>query len=314
VSAALPPPGSPQELPQGLPRTAVIGAGGFLGKAFLAAYRRAHPGAVGTARAAEAGAAGLVPFDLATDDARALRLAAGGHREALILAAVPSIVQCERDPAGTRAVNVDGTLRLAEALLADGVLPVFFSSDYVFDGARGGYRESDPTAPGTEYGRQKAEVEARLLALAGGACRILRLSKVFAVERGGGTLLDQIAARLVSGAGFDAAGDAIFCPTLREDVVAAVALAQGRDVRGVLHVCGPEARSWHDLAAALAAALGVDPALVRRRGIDELQPAPRRPKNVSMRNDRLVAATGCAFTPVAASVARVAALWRGPGR
>ncbi len=302
---------APLPLPAGLPRTAIIGAAGFLGRAFLAAYRREHPGTIGAARAA---GPGLLPLDLASPGPLAARLAETGHREALILAGVASIVRCERDPAGTRAVNVEGTLRLTKALRAVGVRPVFASSDYVFDGARGGYREGDRPAPGTEYGRQKAETGARLLEACGGDCRILRLSKVFALERGGGTLLDELAARLVSGAGVDAADDNIFCPTRLEDLITAVALVQARDLRGLVHVCGSEARSWHDLAAALAAALGVDPLLVRRCSIDDIQRDPRRPKDISMNNERLVQATGCAFTPVAASVERVAAQWREPGR
>jgi len=302
---------SSHALPADRPRTAIIGAAGFLGRAFLEAYRRAHPGTIGTARVA---APGLVQMDLASPGSLPSRLADTGHREALILAGVASIVLCERDPAGTRAVNVEGTLRCAEALLAAGVRPVFASSDYVFDGLRGGYREADIPAPGTEYGRQKADTETRLLAASGGECRILRLSKVFAIERGGGTLLDEMAARLVAGAGVDAADDSVFCPTLLDDLIAAVGFVQSRDLRGIVHVCGSEARSWHDLASALASALAVAPALVRRCSIDDIQRDPRRPKNISMSNERLVRATGCVFTPVAASVARVAALWREPGR
>ena len=303
---------TPLSLPEGLPRTAVIGAEGFLGRAFLEAYRRVHPGSIGTVRGAAV--PGLARLDLADPASRPPPLRDTGHREALILAGVGSIVRCERDPAGTRAVNVEGTLRLAEALLAEGVRPVFFSSDYVFDGARGGYREEDAAAPGTEYGRQKAETEARLIKACGGECRILRLSKVYAVERGGRTLLDELAARLVAGDGVDAADDSIFCPTLREDLITAVALVQVRDLRGIVHVCGSEPRSWHELASALASELGVEPALVRRCKIDAVQRDPRRPKNISMRNDRLVRATGCTFTPIAESVARVAALWREAGR
>ena len=110
----------------------MIGAAGFLGRAFLEAYRRAHPGTIGTCAGGGAGAGPAGPGVARADLPR--RLADTGHREALILAGVASIVRCERDPAGTRAVNVEGTLRLAEALLAAGVRPVFASSDYVFDG------------------------------------------------------------------------------------------------------------------------------------------------------------------------------------
>ncbi|HSC49706.1 MAG TPA: dTDP-4-dehydrorhamnose reductase [Gaiellaceae bacterium] len=58
----------------------------------------------------------------------------------------------ESDPQGARAVNVEGTRNVA----ALGAPVVYFSTDYVFDGAkREPYVESDEPRPASVYGRTK---------------------------------------------------------------------------------------------------------------------------------------------------------------
>ena len=64
---------------------------------------------------------------------------------------------------GEWEVNVDGSAAVAEA--ARGVRLVHLSSDLVFDGSRGRYREEDEPAPVNSYGRSKAEAERRVAAL-----------------------------------------------------------------------------------------------------------------------------------------------------
>jgi dTDP-4-dehydrorhamnose reductase len=297
---------SASHVPAPAPKTAVIGAGGFLGARFLAALRRSFPDAAATARTP--GSPGLLPLELAAPDVRKLRLAATGHRAAIICAGVGSIVRCEREPEATRAANVDGTLALADQLLAEGVLPVFLSTDFVFGGDRAPYDDDDRPAPLNEYGRQKAEVEERLRELAPGDHLTLRLSKVFALERGSGTLLDDMARRLLAGE-FPAAADQWFCPTLADDVVSAALLLLARGVRGTVNLCNPEGWSWHGLATALAGALALPPERVRSISIDELGGGVRRPHDIRMRPARLAAETGFPFRPTAACIARTAAGW-----
>ncbi len=74
-------------------------------------------------------------------------------------------------------INVDRTVRLAERLVGDGTFVVFPSSSLVFDGSVPFCPADAKTNPTTEYGRQKAEAERRLLSL-GNKVAIVRLSKV----------------------------------------------------------------------------------------------------------------------------------------
>ena len=62
----------------------------------------------------------------------------------------------EEDPQDAAAVNVGGTRHVAEL----GVPFVYYSTDYVFDGAKGApYVESDPPNPLSAYGRTKLHGE-----------------------------------------------------------------------------------------------------------------------------------------------------------
>jgi dTDP-4-dehydrorhamnose reductase len=76
-------------------------------------------------------------------------------------AAISKSVACQQNPDLARKVNVDLTKFLAE-LAADKPF-IFFSSDLVFDGAKGNYRETDPVNPLTFYGQTKVEAEAIVL-------------------------------------------------------------------------------------------------------------------------------------------------------
>ena len=64
---------------------------------------------------------------------------------------------------GSWETNADGSATVAEA--APGARFVHISSDIVFDGLRGRYREADPPSPVNAYGRSKAEAEARVTRL-----------------------------------------------------------------------------------------------------------------------------------------------------
>ena len=68
---------------------------------------------------------------------------------------------CERDPEGSKRINVDGVEYLAKAAAAMGTKMIFASSDQVYGGSdvRTPHKESEVLAPATVYGRQKLQGE-----------------------------------------------------------------------------------------------------------------------------------------------------------
>ena len=271
--------------PDALPKTAVIGAAGFIGRSLLNAYRREHPECLGTARSASPT---LARFDLAKPDIGGLRLAETGHRHAMIAAAITDVAACERDPEGTRAINVTATLEVAGQLVAEGILPIAYSSDYVFDGTRAPYPDEARPAPTTEYGRQKAELEGALLERLGPERFIaLRPAKVYGTENGDGTLIDEMASRLRAGEVVRAARDQVFSPVAVDSVAAAVLEVQRQGGRGIVNVCGGETWSRLGLALAVAECVGASPRLVESISLDDLDDGLSRPKDTSMVAKRL---------------------------
>jgi dTDP-4-dehydrorhamnose reductase len=76
------------------------------------------------------------------------------------------------------STNVDGAENVARAAAAVGARLVQLSTDVVFDGRRGRYREDDRPSPVHDYGRSKAEAELRVAAAHPGAA-IVRTSLIY---------------------------------------------------------------------------------------------------------------------------------------
>lgn len=202
---------------------------------------------------------------------------------------------CAQDPRRSQAVNVDGIIRLLQELRRWAITPVFASSEFVFDGTRGGYTEDDPPRPILTYGRQKLQVEQHLQE-GGGAWAVVRLAKVVGAERGDGTLFSSWLEAIERGQTIRCAFDQIFSPIYVGDVVEAILRLIERDARGLFHAAGPRPFSRLQLLELLlerlrahgrAADVRVVPCSIHDFGLRE-----RRPLDVSMRPDKLVAATG----------------------
>jgi dTDP-4-dehydrorhamnose reductase len=96
---------------------------------------------------------------------------------AYLLASITSIAACEIDPMGTRFINVNQSLLLAEALHRSGTHVVIVSTNLVLDGQAPRARADAAYEPQNEYGTQKAELERSLLA-AGKDVSVLRTTKI----------------------------------------------------------------------------------------------------------------------------------------
>lgn len=268
-------------------RALVLGASGFVGQGLLRALGEGR--AIGTYHARPIPNA--VPFDARTDDLATLLARAGeGISRLYLLHGAVNPEACARDPVGTAAVNVSGVKRLVSDALNRGILPVFASSDYVFDGTRGLRTEDEPQCPNTEYGRQKAEVEQWMQAL-DAPCIVARLSKVVGEGEGVHSVLGQLVPDIRRGATLRMATDQVFSPAHVDDVATALAELPAYGMRGIINVAGPAPWSRHDLTALLLSS-------IRRRAPEieakvvpcSLREVPfleQRPLNTSLSTTRL---------------------------
>ena len=114
-------------------RALVVGGSGFVGRALLS--KLGADRGVGTWHSKPT--AGLVPFDAVTGRlSELLETLPKDITHVFVPFGMIDPEQCARDPAGTRTVNVDSAIRLMQDAFTAGLVPVFVSSDYVYDGSR----------------------------------------------------------------------------------------------------------------------------------------------------------------------------------
>jgi dTDP-4-dehydrorhamnose reductase len=127
----------------------------------------------------EVTALGRPDLDLNDRDCVARVVEAVAPRAIVNAAGQVVVDEAERDPRRAFAINCDGAAHVAAVAARASVPLVHLSSDYVFDGAKmAPYREDDPPAPLSVYGRSKAAGEQAVLAAHPGAI-VVRTSWVY---------------------------------------------------------------------------------------------------------------------------------------
>ncbi|TAL20629.1 SDR family oxidoreductase [Patescibacteria group bacterium] len=267
----------------------IIGATGLVGRHLLSVARRRGHETVGTFCSHPE--PGLLALDI-TDPAAVATAVAAVRPEAILLAAAePNVDFCEQNPEASRRVNVAGTNNVAAAAARLGVPLAYFSSDYIFDGAAGPYRETDTPNPISEYGRQKLQAE-RLIAAELSAYLIIRTTGVYGAEPMGKNFVARLGQRLGAGETVRVPSDQYGNPTSASDLAECVVELLERSLYGVYNVSGPERLSRLDFAKIIAEELTLDPRLVQPVTTATLKQTARRPLQGGFILDKLRAAIG----------------------
>ena len=297
-------------LPQtGTRKILVIGGSGFIGRRLVA-----H---LGPERTIATHLTTPFPGSVRFDSAR-MRLAdrffLGRHgiTHGILLQGITGIDRCATAPQESARVNVDGAINAIDDMLDAGVVPIYVSSDSVFDGSRGPSTEFDPVTPILTYGRQAAAVEAYLGGLSA-LWAIARLTKVVAGFPNPRNILSEWIETISRREVIRCAHDQILSPVDIDDVVAALMFFVGSGLSGLYNVCGPLPLSRIELLNTLLSCLG--PALRAAARIEvcsltDLSFAEPRPKNCSLSNRKFVAASGLSAAPPDRICARLSEYYR----
>lgn len=190
-------------------------------------------------------------------------------------AAYTAVDAAETDEDAAAAVNGKGPGVLAAALARSGGRLVHVSTDYVFDGrSRHPYEAGDATGPATAYGRTKLAGERAALAALPG-CIVVRSAWLYGGP--GPNFVDTMLSLEQSRDTVDVVADQHGSPTWARDLAAAlIAVGTSSTRPGIVHYVNGGVASWHDLAAAVFAGVGADPARVRPVTTERFpRPAPR---------------------------------------
>jgi dTDP-4-dehydrorhamnose reductase len=200
-------------------------------------------------------------------------------------AALARVSDCYRDPDRAHRVNAEGTATLASLAAAAGARLVLVSTDLVFDGERGNYREEDAPTPTSAYGRSKVAAEQAALAYPGHA--VARVSLLFGPSLvGRPSFFDEQTSALREGRPVTLFRDEWRTPLQLNTAARALVELAFSDYSGLLHVGGPERLSRLEMGQRLAEALGVDgSSIVSSTRAEHAAPEPR-PKDTSLDSSR----------------------------
>ena len=178
------------------------------------------------------------------------------------LAALADVNTAERELDLATVVNVAGTETVARLCQQSGVRLIFMSTEYVFDGIGGPYREHDTPNPSTHYGRTKWEAEQKVAELAGD-WSIVRTSIVYGWPHPGKrNFVPWLIGHLGQGQPYYAPTDVYRTPVYVRHLVEGVAtLVDGRSP-GIHHIAGRDWVTMMTFAQEVANSFGLDRNLV----------------------------------------------------
>jgi len=213
-------------------------------------------------------------------------------------AAMTNVDLCETEKEMCRIVNRDAVGWMAEP----GIPMLHLSTDYVFDGNSGPYKENDATNPLGYYGRTKLESESLVLNQSGKSI-IVRTMLLWGKGRGLKTsFVEFVKSSLEKGKDIKIVTDQIGNPTHVGELAGVIWNLIESEKSGIYHVSGSECKSRFDWARDIADFFNLDASNIQPIVTSELgQPAPR-PLESGFILDKMIRDTGIQMSGIRAQL------------
>jgi dTDP-4-dehydrorhamnose reductase len=237
-------------------------------------------------------------LDLSDPDSIEACLASRDWSAVVSSGAYTAVDRAEGDVVAAWRANAVGPAALAAGAAARGIPIVHLSTDYVFDGSKGGaYTEADPVAPLGVYGASKEGGE-QAVRSANPAHVILRTAWV--VSPFGNNFVKTMLRLGAERPELRVVADQHGCPTSALDIAGTIAvildkLAAGEGPYGTYHFVNSGEASWHGLAEAViarAAEHGAPKPAVQPITTADFPTPARRPVNSRLSTAKLTADYG----------------------
>jgi dTDP-4-dehydrorhamnose reductase len=197
-------------------------------------------------------------------------------------ASLTDVDLCEELPELAMRVNGQAVEIIARACNKTGSFLIHVSTDYVFDGERGRYREDDETGPINVYGRSKLFGETEL---AHNATHYLiaRTSVLYGWGRAyRANFATWLITKLRAGKPVAVVTDQIASPTLNTNLAKMLLEAAERRLTGIMHMAGDTAISRYEFALKLARVCNFNDGLLTPISNSATRWKARRPRDSSL--------------------------------
>lgn len=206
----------------------------------------------------------------------------------VFFSAISDPLKCERNKRLSRKFNVTLTKRNLNKLIKNNIYFIFFSSEYVFNGIRGGYSENSKTGNKLLYGKQKVIMENYLKKKNYRNFSILRLGKTFGDNINDKSIfMNFLKNYLNKKRNFAFAKDQIFSCLYVKDLVKIIDIFIKKKISGIFNVCGNDHYSRADYLIKISKKFNLKNCVIKKKNFDQLSNLKDIPLNVSMKNDKL---------------------------
>lgn len=264
-------------------RVLITGANGLLGQKLIDLGRKdASLEVHGTGRGTDRNIPGNHTYhslDL-TDQASVNELIQDVRPDVVIhTAAMTQVDECEERPEECKLQNVEVVRYLAKACSNVGAFLVHTSTDFIFDGKSGPYREDHEPNPLSVYGQSKLDSENLLKDIPGLSYGIARTILVYGRvnQMSRSNIVLWLKTALENGKEIKLVTDQFRSPTLAEDLAMGCWLIGQKRAEGVFNISGPDIVTPYEIGLATAKVFGLSTDLIGEADSSSFTQKAKRP-------------------------------------
>jgi dTDP-4-dehydrorhamnose reductase len=264
-------------------RVLLIGATGFLGSTIL----HKVPGQKNITIIGTSGHSsdGLLLLDLKKYE-QVVTIVQESNPDCVInCAAMTDVAECERNPQLARSINSLGPKYLADVCSTKSIRLIHVSTDAVFDGRSGGYREHSKPSPTNVYSRTKLDGEELIKSVFDNY--IIVRTNFYGLNPRGSNLMNWILQKLLRNEMVIGIDDIKFNPLWVKDLAGIILALTSHSYTGILNCTGNEVFTKYQFVKKVAYHLGYLNAKIKKGLADEVFSDVKRPHNTYLDNTKL---------------------------
>jgi dTDP-4-dehydrorhamnose reductase len=197
------------------------------------------------------------------------------------LGAMTAVDLCDAQQDNALKINSQATEILAKECSKINSFMVYVSTDYVFNGNSGLYKENDATNPLGFYGKSKLLGEKSIQNFSSNWC-IARTSTPFGLHPTKKSFPIWVIENLQKQKQIDVLTDQFTSPTYVPSLSRMLIEISERHLTGIIHVAGASKISRYEMASLVSDKLGLDGKLLREISINDIKWEAQRPKDSSL--------------------------------
>ena len=197
------------------------------------------------------------------------------------LATLTDVDRCEIEKKEARRINAYSTELIAKEANAQSTFLIYVSTDYVFDGEKGLYREEDNPEPINYYGTTKLMGEHSVRDFAAEWC-IARTSTPFGRHPNRISFPKFVIERLSKGQGIKVVEDQYTSPTSTSNLALMLLEIAERRINGYVHASGATRISRLELALLVAEKMNLRRELITATRMESMGWRAKRPRDSSL--------------------------------